>query len=99
MYRTLSTQTQACLQYCVYAKLGVMKGTQFASLETLMPTYNEVHKKDSNYLKVGEATMQDCLDEVNALVTDDTCVLAKYMQECLNVKSLEKITHLGAPSS
>ncbi|XP_067007800.2 uncharacterized protein [Anabrus simplex] len=99
MYQILSTQTQACLQYCVYAKLGVMNGTSFASYDYIMAVYRKVHEKDSEYLRIGEETVQGCLDEVNSLVTTDTCRLAKYMQECLNVKSMEKVTHLGPPAS
>ncbi|XP_068083173.1 general odorant-binding protein 19d-like [Anabrus simplex] len=81
--QVLTSQSQACLQYCAFNKAGLMDGTSLAPEEDILKIYNSIHKDNEEFLAQGPNVVNECVDEASNLNTDDSCLLAYFFRQCV----------------
>ncbi|XP_068082808.1 uncharacterized protein [Anabrus simplex] len=91
MLKVLTTQSQNCLQYCVFSKAGIIDGTTFASADDILKVYNSAHEGDDEFIAQGPKAVNECLDEASKLKTDDSCFLAYFLRQCVLDKSFNLV--------
>ncbi|XP_067003341.2 general odorant-binding protein 19d [Anabrus simplex] len=86
-HEKLSTETLACLQYCVYHHLSLMDKLVLASQEDLVAIYKEVHAENPAKLEHAEENVKQCTDAGQAVVDQmDPCLFAQTIQECFRTQ-------------
>ncbi|XP_068082812.1 general odorant-binding protein 19d-like [Anabrus simplex] len=87
----LTTQSQNCLLYCVFSKVGIMDGNTYASADDILKVYNSAHEGDDEFIAQGPKAVNECLDEASKLKTNDSCLLAYFLRQCVSDKSFNLV--------